>query len=562
MSDDPDPADDDGGMPLPEESYRRAHGWTGDNFEVAPKPNGEDRTLDDWVEPVDFEIVRFGGEHVGPEHLPPALWPFVKDTAERMGVATSSVALACLVACSAATDDEWVLQAKRHDTEWEESPRLWGAIVGPPSVLKSPVIRECTKPLDWLEIRAREQWSGAMAQYRTDIKAWKKAVKDDPETAGAEPLPPHCGRFLIEDATIAAMSEVLRGEKDPDGKLFAVQGKILVRRDELAELMAGLDDSKDNKGSIDRGAYLRLYNGGRHNVDRIIRGAFVVPNWSACLLGGIQPEPIQRIAGQANNDGLLQRFMFSVPPPSGEGVDRKPDYAAIKAYRDLFPALVALHPDRDKATKEVWPVCLHDHAHAAREDINELKQEMMLMDGSPRVHSAAGKMPGLFVRLCLTFHLIEIAAAKARGDIGPPVSAVSAETAERVRRYMREILLPHWLRADAIMFNTPDTDHAAWICGFILARKLQRVTVRDIVRERRALRPPEMQRTLHSIMDSLVMFGWLVDEEGRNPARPPTGWIVNPRVHLVFAEKATEERERRARVRATIDAKMTGQKGQ
>ena len=74
--------------------------------------------------------------------------------------------------------------------------------------------------------------------------------------------------------------------------MYAPQGKVLVRADELAELIATMDDAKEGKGPADRGAYLRLYNGGRFTVDRIIRGAFPVPNWSGCVLGGIQPEPI------------------------------------------------------------------------------------------------------------------------------------------------------------------------------------------------------------------------------------------------------------------------------
>ena len=38
-----------------------------------------------WPEPVDFEIVRHGGERVGAQHLPPSLWAFVKDVARTDG---------------------------------------------------------------------------------------------------------------------------------------------------------------------------------------------------------------------------------------------------------------------------------------------------------------------------------------------------------------------------------------------------------------------------------------------------------------------------------------------
>ncbi len=57
--------------------------------------------------------------------------------------------------------------------------------------------------------------------------------------------------------------------------MVAPQGKILVRQDELAEFLAGMDKYSANKGS-DRGAYLRAYNGGtlhdRQDWPRLLLG--------------------------------------------------------------------------------------------------------------------------------------------------------------------------------------------------------------------------------------------------------------------------------------------------
>jgi hypothetical protein len=41
------------------------------------------------------------------QHLPSALFPFVSDTAERMGVDAASVALSCIVACASVLTDGW-----------------------------------------------------------------------------------------------------------------------------------------------------------------------------------------------------------------------------------------------------------------------------------------------------------------------------------------------------------------------------------------------------------------------------------------------------------------------
>ncbi len=100
-----------------------------------------------------------GAPQLKEHHVPPSLWPFITDTAERLGAATSSVALAAIVSCASVISEEWQIQPKRHDFTWTEAARLWGAIVGPPSILKSPVIAIATAPIVAMEVAARKDWS-------------------------------------------------------------------------------------------------------------------------------------------------------------------------------------------------------------------------------------------------------------------------------------------------------------------------------------------------------------------------------------------------------------------
>ena len=421
----------------------------------------------DWPEPVDFFSARNSQPpQLKERHVPPSLWPFIADTAERMGAATSSVALAAIVACASAIHEDWQIEPKRHDFTWTEHARLWGAIVGPPGIMKSPIIAATTAPIVALDVAAHKEWAEQMAVHRAALANWKAGNKAEPE-----PKPPRKARHLVESCTVEALQEVLRD--DADGKLYAPLGKVLVRQDELAEFLASMDKYSTSKGT-DRGAYLRAYNGGRFSIDRIGRGSFVTNSWSACLLGGIQPEPIQRFATKTVDDGLLQRMMLDVPGRQGDGEDRAPNQAANQMYRDIFPVLAALRPGRTADTRYPIAVSLHRDAHDAREDINALVRVMDAMpDASPRLQSTFDKWPGLFARLCLVFHLIEIAAARVRGEIGPPIGVVPAEIANRVRRYMRGILAPNLWRAETIIFDTRQTDHAAWIAGFILAHRLR-----------------------------------------------------------------------------------------
>jgi hypothetical protein len=501
-----------------------------------------------WPVPVDFEVVREAVGVLGPQHVPPSLWPFIKDTSERMGAATSSVALAAIVACSAVIHESWLIQPKRRDWDWTQGARLWGAIVGRPGVLKSPIIRAATKPIVAMEAGGHRQWAEAMAQYKRDEKAWKDAGRPDPA-----PVAPRRVRYIVESTTVEALSEVLRD--DGEARFSTPAGKILVLQDELGEFIGNIDKYQQGRSSGDRGSYLRLYDGGRWSVDRIQRGSFVVQSWSGCLLGGIQPEVIQKIAKETADDGLLQRILFDVPlPREGRGEDRAPDYPAMLAYRDLFPALAALRPARSgDPDGPVTVVCLHEQAHAAREDVDALLEAMARVETTSRVQSTLDKWSGVFGRLCLVFHLIEIAAANVQGNLGPPPGAVRPEIADRVRRYMRDILLPNLQRADAMIFHSVQTNHAGWIAGYILARKLDVVTARDIMQDYKQMKAPEEKRALYSVMESLALYGWVEPIEPANPTKPPNAWTVNPRVHVAYAQRAQEERERRDAIREAIE---------
>ena len=497
-----------------------------------------------WPQPVDFLAeMDMAPPELRPDHLPEAIWGFASDIAERMGVDPVAVALGSLVSCAAVISDDWCIQPKRYDTTWVEQARLWAAIVGDPSILKSPVIAVCTKPIDRLETAARARHQEEMRDYKVAHEAWKTA---EDKNGLQEPKHPKLARYLIESATIEALSEVLRD--GDEAKQTAPAGKVLSRHDEMGEFFANLDRYRSGgRGGGDRGAYLRLYNGGRYTLDRVGRGTFVVPNWSACFLGGIQPGPIQRIAKDADDDGLLQRFMFCVPGRQDPGLDRTPNFAVIQRYEALFPALAALH------SRSV--VVLHAEAHQHREEINELARAMALMpDTSARLQAALGKCSGLFARLCLTYHLIDGADARHDGRQGPHLDVVPEATARCVASFMRDILVPHLLRGEAVMFSTAQTSHARWIAGYILAHRMDRIAARDIVRAYGALRAPEAKDELAAVMASLVTVGWLEPEMPSNPAKPISAWTINPAVHVLFADRAERERSARERTREAIAA--------
>ena len=212
-----------------------------------------------------------------------------------------------------------------------------------------------------------------MRAYKVELAKWKQGKQDTPE-----PRPPKLARYLVEGTTVEAISEVLRD--DDDGRMWAPAGKVLCRQDEMSEWLASFDRYRSGgSGGADRGAYLRLYNGGRHSVDRIGRGSFVVPNWSVCFLGGIQPGPLQKVAKEAHEDGLLQRFMLIVPGPQQTGIDRAPNVEAIDRYDRIIATLSSLRPPKKDGGDIPQHVVFHADAQKHREYTDSLARVMAAM---------------------------------------------------------------------------------------------------------------------------------------------------------------------------------------
>jgi hypothetical protein len=502
------------------------------------RANGADR----WPEPLD--VFTNEGAPVTPideHHVPPTIARLAADVSGRLGTDTAAVALASLATCAAAATDDWQVQPRRHDDTWRECPRLWVGLIGPPSAMKTPTIRSVTAPLVAIEAAARREHAKELTVWRSRHASWK-ATSGDPAT---EPPRPRCQRWIVESATVEALSEVLRD--DCDAKFVTPARKALLIVDEMSEWLANLDRYRTGgRGGGDRGAYLRAWNGGRYVVDRVLRGSIAVPNWSLCIVGGIQPEVVARIAAEAADDGLLQRFIF-VATAGGEGADVQPDHAALNAYRDTVRALTTLAPPRLDGMSQV--VTLAAEAHEWRERCDALAHTFGLAAGaSPKRAAWAAKLRGTFARLALTMHLVDAAAAITRSEQPPPLTVLQARHAEMAWRLVRDILIPHWCAAERAMFGTAAESHAQTVAAMILATGAERVTARDIGRACRALRGAERRRALVATMTELEDMHWVVAEPPRLGADAPHAWRVNPRVHETFGERAAAERERRAAV--------------
>lgn len=477
----------------------------------------------------DPEPVDFWANHGAPE-LPEGLLPapietFARSHAETMGVDPAGLAMACLVVCGAAITDDIVLQVKQHDPTWLESPRLWVGLVGSPSMKKSPIISAAVRPLKEIDRKL----------MRTYV-AEKEAYDDLPQKERKGLERPRQERRIISDATIEAAQEVLKDS--PRG--------VLSLQDELSGWFGAMDKYAPGKGSqADRGFWLQAYNGGTYSLNRVARGSCYIPNCSVSLLGGVQPEPIRAIASDTHDDGLVQRLIPVVLRPGRLGRDA-PDDGTLEAYESLIQRLERL---QDGA----GPLRFDEGARDIRESLEAEHLELIasLEVVSPKMAAHFGKHDGLFARLCVVWHCVENCAS-----VWVP-NTISTQTATRVAEFMKSFIRP-----SAVAFYTgllgmsAGHDRLLDLAAWILAAESDEVKARDVQRSGQSFRHVNADE-VRLLCEKLEAFGW-----GRwadaGPKSNKARFIVNPRVHSLFAERGAAEAERRAKARELIRQTIGG----
>ncbi len=126
---------------------------------------------------------------------------------------------------------------------------------------------------------------------------------------------------------------------------------------------------------------------------------------------------------------------------------------------------------------------------------------------------------------------------------------ITEDTAKRVVRLVREFIIPHALHFYLEIAEESTTmSHARSIAGYILAQKIKRITFGDLTTNCRPCRKKSREKVIEMI-EPLEMFGWLQRE---GPPLLPKAWLVDLRVHEMFANLAEKERARREHVRTLI----------
>ena len=485
--------------------------------------------------------------------LPPPLAGYVKDAARRKVAPAEFVAVSLLVSLGALIGARCGVRPKLLD-DWIVVPNLWGAIIAPPSKKKSPSMADGTKPLKWLAAQARTKHAKAMEVYQEEVEQYevmmtaarkamsKAAEKSDDEgievakariaaLKDSKPKPPTLKRYTTNDATIEKLGDLL--VENPQG--------LLTERDELAGLLTSFDKSGHES---DRAFYLEAWNGtDGHEVDRIARGSLYIPNLALSVLGGIQPERLERYLDGASkdvgNDGLLARFQLMAWPDDLDFEWR--DTAPDKALRDAVYHIFEVLDDDDfigawggEPVDQFRRIPSFRMCPAAAQAFiawdTKLQTEIMPAC-QPVLQEHFGKYEKLVAGLALILDMAE--RADAGGIIGPI----------REGPMLKAIAWADFLGAHARrvyhLWMHPEVRAAQKLSEALLQRKLpDPFTTADI--QRKGWSGLGSPREIAAALEFLESTGWvrpLPKPEIPAPGRPGKGYAVNPKIHRINAKQ-------------------------
>ena len=358
------------------------------------------------------------------ERLLPEVWkPWLSDVCERLQCPLDYAVVAAMVSAASLIGNRIRVRPKQHDP-WMVVPNLWGAIIGPPGVMKSPAFKEGLIFFNEIANReraefAREQEDSAFEKEfneskRSDlIKEMKKAPIEKKadlrlrfdSLKAEEPVEK---RLWTADATVEKLGELLN--ENPDG--------ILMNRDELTGWLKQLDRQGHEQ---DRAFYLEAWNGeGNFTFDRIGRGTTHIKNVTISILGTIQPSMIEPYFRSAMNglgdDGLIQRFQLLVYPEVPKAfkyLDRPPK--GRDPARDSFKYLYEMTPkdiDAKFLTSEAGGHAFLQFNDEAQEFFVEWVVDLETDLRSDTIESSAlishiSKYRSLMPSLSLIFHLLK-----------------------------------------------------------------------------------------------------------------------------------------------------------
>lgn len=496
------------------------------------RPRAATFSQTDWPDPAPLGDELPPVDDFLPELLPPSFRPFVDDVSERMQTPLDYAAVAAVVTLAGCVNRRAAITPKAEDVSWSVVPNLWGAIVGPPGHMKSPVLRAITLPLAHIEELWRAEYSEALTEHETakeeaelHHQAWREECKRAFKNNKPTPIQPDKTisvpiqkRLVLTDATFEKLHEIL--SENPAG--------VLVVRDELTGWLAQLD-RHGREG--ERGFFLQAWNGDAgFTIDRIGRGSIHVPAVCVSLLGNVQPSRLRGylsdvLEGGPTDDGLFQRFQILVwpnPPRNWRLVDRSPSAAALVAAEKVYsqlanlstdtPVRMRFDPDAQRLFNEWW---------TALE--STLRNDSSL---PPSLVAHFAKYRSLMPTLAGLFELADLAAA---GNLGAQ-ALVNLDHTRQAAAFC-DFLASHARRVYACVI-TPECRNARELARHVRSKDVSEVfSPRSVyLKGWSGLDTPERVRGALSLLEDAAWVRRVESTPYPSGGRPSEEWLVNPKV--------------------------------
>jgi hypothetical protein len=489
--------------------------------------NGAGAQSGEWPAPVPISSAPLPVPPWERRFLPDKLADMVEDYADSVPMNVEFVASNVTAAAGALLSSKVQIEMKQN-APWSETPNAWALNIAPPSERKTPGLRLCEDALKRVEERYEQEYQVALTTYQGDKLAYdivvdglKKAMKQGaaPTPFPPEPEPPVRRRCVTNDCTHEALGVIAKG------------GPVAVVNDEAAGLFSQMDDPRYQSG---RAFYNKAYNGdAEYKVDRIGRGAIVIPRLCLSLICNIQPEPLMRLVlGAAREgrqaDGFIQRFgMMTMPDPVQHThlVDKTYD---LFKYTDGIDALVGLvdynpvaHGAKGDSMLGGGLPCFklsNDAMKLWRAEYARLRVEEKNLDLLAAYRQHVGKQPKMIATVALVIHAVE----DHKGDISGPVMerAIAAS----------QFYLSHAKRVYYMATHNIYAEPARLIAARIARGEITgKFTVGDAKHKCWAgCYDPESTTAIMELLEDTNWIRPVAAGAAPQPGRPTKRWEVNP----------------------------------
>jgi len=466
-----------------------------------------------------------------PKLLPDTFHHWTEDIADRMQCPPDFPAIGAMIGLAGTVGKQIGIRPKRRD-DWTVTPNLWGGVVGRPGIMKSPALTETIKPVQRLEIAAKERYDCELKEFEVFLMLReenkkvasgkiREALKKGYDAASiaraaieVEQPEPIRRRFIVNDPSVEKLGELLN--QNPNGLLLA--------RDELTGFLRTLDKEGHENA---RAFYLEAWNGdSRYTYDRIGRGTIEIEHACLSIIGGIQPGPLLDYMRTTPDDGLMQRFQLLVWPDitgDWQDIDRWPDSHAKNTAYAIFERLANLNLSAIGANQETGAIPYLRFADDAQELFSEWRCKLetrLRQDDLPgALESHLAKYRSLIPALALLIHLAD----GSPGPVGLDALEQACAWGEYLESHAKRIYAP------AI---APDRIGARALAKRLLAGALpDRFTLRDVYN--RDWSNLNDRDAVHKAVTMLIDLDWLLQETEQTGGRPRTWYVVNPRIKKI-----------------------------